>query len=155
MAMFKEITGNLVELALEKEFDVIAQGCNCFCRMRSGIAKAIVDKFPAAERVDNETIAGDIRKLGNYTIGTHFKYKKPVVKIINCYTQYRYDRDKQVADYDAITLCMRKINHQFKGQSIGLPLIGCGLAGGNWDIVKEIFKKELTDLDVTIVHFKE
>lgn len=155
MAMFKEIEGNLVELAANKEFDLIAHGCNCFCRMKSGVAKAIVDKFPAAEKADNETIAGDIRKLGNYTVATHFRYKKPIVKIINCYTQYRYDRDKQVVDYEAIALCMRKINSKFKTQSIGLPLIGCGLAGGDWNIVKDILKKELTDLDVTIVHLKK
>lgn len=155
MAIFKEIEGNLVEQALNNEFDLIAHGCNCFCRMKSGVAKAIVDKFPAAEKADNETIAGDIRKLGNYTVATHYKYKSPIVKIINCYTQYRYDRYTTVVDYEAITLCMRKINAKFSGQLIGLPLIGCGLAGGDWDIVKAILKKELTDLDVTIIHLKK
>ena len=81
-------------------------------------------------------------------------------------------------DYEALTLCLRKINHIFKGKHIGLPLIGCGLAGGVWDYhklpktsdeeieiyeqfyhqekkdVKTIIQEELKDMDVTIVHYK-
>jgi hypothetical protein len=40
-------------------------------------------------------------------------------------------------DYEALTLCMRKINYTFTGKHIGLPMIGCGLAGGDWNIVKK------------------
>jgi len=50
---------------------------------------------------------------------------------------------------------MRKINHVFKGQHIGLPKIGCGLAGGDWNIVKEIIQKELKDCNVIIVIYKK
>jgi O-acetyl-ADP-ribose deacetylase (regulator of RNase III) len=50
---------------------------------------------------------------------------------------------------------MRKINHTFKGKHIGLPQIGCGLAGGDWSRVKEIIKKELKDCKVTVVIFKK
>jgi hypothetical protein len=75
-------------------------------------------------------------------------------------------------DYEALTLCLRKINHIFKGLHIGLPLIGCHLAGGVWDYeqlpegeqfdyitgrkkdVKTIIKQELKDMNVTIVHYK-
>lgn len=38
---------------------------------------------------------------------------------------------------------------------IGLPQIGCGLAGGDWNKVKEIIKKELKDCFVTVVIYKE
>jgi O-acetyl-ADP-ribose deacetylase (regulator of RNase III) len=46
---------------------------------------------------------------------------------------------------------MRKMNRVFKGMRIGLPQIGCGLAGGDWNRVKEIIQRELKDMDVTVV----
>jgi O-acetyl-ADP-ribose deacetylase (regulator of RNase III) len=48
---------------------------------------------------------------------------------------------------------MRKINHQYPRKKIGLPKIGCGLAGGDWNIVRQIIERELIDMDVTIVNF--
>ena len=82
-----------------------------------------------------------------------------ILTVINAYTQYHYGKnhkdgvDKPL-DYEALTLCMQKINHTFPGKHIGLPLIGCGLAGGDWERVKAIIQKELFAMDVTIVHYK-
>jgi glycine/serine hydroxymethyltransferase len=51
---------------------------------------------------------------------------------------------------------MRKMNFQFSGLRIGLPyVIGCGLAGGDWNHIKTIIQNELKDCDVTIVIFKK
>jgi O-acetyl-ADP-ribose deacetylase (regulator of RNase III) len=80
--------------------------------------------------------------------------------VLNAYTQYKYGRnhadgDAVPVDYDAITLCMRKINHNFKGMHIGLPMIGAGLAGGDWEKIKQIIKRELKDCIVTIVILKK
>ena len=60
---------------------------------------------------------------------------------------------------------MKKINSEFKGKHVGLPLIGCGIAGGIWErnlknnpshkTVKEIIQTELKDCDVTVVHYKK
>jgi O-acetyl-ADP-ribose deacetylase (regulator of RNase III) len=50
---------------------------------------------------------------------------------------------------------MKKINYKFKGKHIGLPLIGCGLAGGDVTIVKKIIQEELKDCTVTIVNYKK
>lgn len=49
---------------------------------------------------------------------------------------------------------MRNINKQYKGKHIGLPLIGAGLAGLDWDMVYKIIKDNLTDMDVTIVKYE-
>jgi O-acetyl-ADP-ribose deacetylase (regulator of RNase III) len=76
--------------------------------------------------------------------------------VVNSYTQYSYGKNhtdgvSKPLDYEALTLCMRKINHKFKGKHIGLPQIGCGLAGGDWQVVKKIIQKELKDCKVTVV----
>ena len=79
--------------------------------------------------------------------------------VINSYTQYKYGSNHKdgVAtpiDYEALTLCMRKINHTFKGKHIGLPKIGAGLAGGDWDRIKKIIQTELKDMKVSVVIYK-
>jgi len=66
-----------------------------------------------------------------------------------------YSTSEPQLDYNALTLCLRKINHKFSGHKIGLPKIGAGLAGGDWDIIKTIIERELKDMDVTIVYFKK
>lgn len=84
---------------------------------------------------------------------------KHPLNVVNCYTQFFPGRNlgkgEIPLDYEALTLCMRKMNNEFKGMHIGLPKIGCGLAGGDWERVREIIKKELYDCNVTIVLLKE
>jgi O-acetyl-ADP-ribose deacetylase (regulator of RNase III) len=58
-------------------------------------------------------------------------------------------------DYEALTLCLRKINKIFSGKKIGLPQIGSGLAGGNWNRIQSIIQQELRDCDVTVVIYKK
>ncbi len=109
----KEIEGDLIQLAKEGKFDIIAHGCNCFCTMGSGIAKQIKEHFPEAYEQDCKTIAGDIDKLGDYSAAWVYNDLKKVFGILNCYTQYEYGTNKINLDYEALTLVLRKINHQF------------------------------------------
>ena len=37
------------------------------------------------------------------------------------------------------------------GQRVGLPKIGAGLAGGDWDVIAKIIEEELSGENVTIV----
>lgn len=54
--------------------------------------------------------------------------------------------------YEAITAALAKVNGIAAGYeaSVHMPRIGCGLAGGTWDIVGPIVEKELVDVDVYI-----
>lgn len=164
---YREIKGDLVELTKQGYFDVITHGCNCFSTMGAGIAVPMknnfgCDMFPREAKLNKQgereaVEVGNIDKLGCIDYQTKI-INSHTVTVVNSYTQYRYGRnhadgDKCPVDYDAIALCMRKINHQFRGQRIGLPMIGCGLAGGDWNIVSEIIQSELFDCDVTVVVF--
>lgn len=167
MGTYKEVEGDLIKLAQQGKFDVITHGCNCFCQMGAGIAPQMAkafgcDKFPK----EAPEFKGDINKLGTIDYLTHtraggtseFDVFDFDLTVVNSYTQYHYGRNHKdgVAkpiDYEALTLCMRKINHTFKGKRIGLPgLIGCGLAGGDPNIVNQILKEELKDCNVFIVY---
>ena len=48
---------------------------------------------------------------------------------------------------------MKLINVDYKGKRIGYPLIGAGLAGGDWAVISEIIDQELVDVDHTLVEF--
>lgn len=151
----KEIKGDLVYLAQHDHFDLITHGCNCFCTMGSGIAPQIANAFPETRIADNKTIKGDISKLGKYSSAISRTIGNNDITIVNSYTQYGFDPKKRQLEYGAIRSCMMKINNDFKTMHIGIPLIGCGLAGGDWNIVKQIIQEELTDIYVTIVHYEK
>lgn len=48
---------------------------------------------------------------------------------------------------------MKWIAENYRDQRLGLPKIGAGLAGGNWNIIRKILEEELEGLDVTIVEY--
>jgi hypothetical protein len=77
-----------------------------------------------------------------------------LLTVVNSYSQYIPAAHLKPLDYEALTLCLRKINHTFKGKHIGLPKIGAGLAGGDWDRIKTIIQTELKDCNTTVVIFK-
>jgi O-acetyl-ADP-ribose deacetylase (regulator of RNase III) len=148
----KKRQGNLIELAKEGTFDVIVHGCNCWCEMGAGIAKAIRQSFPEAYEADRQTTPGDRSKLGTCTtaasqVGDH------TVHVVNAYTQFNYTKqgDEVLVDYDAVRSCMRWIKERFSGLRIGLPKIGAGLAGGDWGEISRIIDEELAEEDVTLV----
>lgn len=140
----KYIKGDLIRDG--ENFDVIGHGCNCFGTMGAGIAKDVKRIHPGAYKVDLETMYGSKNKLGTYS---EFDTGKFV--ILNLYTQYKYTRTDVDADYDAIRSCMERIRVNYGGMKIGLPLIGAGLAGGDWKIIEKIIEDELGNEDVSIV----
>lgn len=156
--------GDLAALGKKGEFDVIAHGVNCFCEQGRGIAKHFVKHFQTNHqhlyRLEAERFRGDINKLGQIEWRTHKVELDQVTNrgadlvVVNCYTQYRYGSNRVNVDYDAVRLCLRKLNHRFKGRRIGLPKIGCGEAKGDWMIVERMIKQELRDCTVTIVEYE-
>lgn len=157
---YKEIHGDLIKLAQKGKFDVIAHGCNIFATMGAGIAPLMAKNFGADKLpLEHPSLAGDVNKLGQIDYDTVGGQSHPMLTIVNCYTQQGFGRNhsngsSKPIDYEALTLCMRKINHTFKGKHIGLPKIGAGLAGGSWRKIKNIIKRELYSCNVTVVIYK-
>lgn len=146
----KKLEGDLLIFAEDNYFDVIIHGCNCFCDMGAGIALSIKEKYPEAYEVDSKTVEGDRSKLGDYTLCQTDKFT-----IVNAYTQYHWDISLGInVDYDAIRSVMKKIKKDFPNKRIGYPLIGAGIAGGDWEIISKIIDEELGDADHTAVIYK-
>lgn len=151
----KIINGDLIKLTLGKEFDIIVHGCNCFCTQGAGIALSMSRYFNTLNPIkypgEHITRKGDINKLGNIE---YSKFRLPLdsnVIVINAYTQYTYGNNS--VNYNAISLCLMKINFMFSGQNIGMPKIGCGLAGGDWNIVANLIDEHMYNMNVTVVEY--
>ena len=148
----KVIQGNLITLAKQNYFDVIVHGCNCFCTMGAGIAKAIKSEFPEAYEADCQTAKGDKNKLGTIS---YAKIDRDCINItvVNGYTQFNYSGSGVLVDYNAVASVFNLIKQQFSGQKIGYPKIGAGLAKGDWQMISSIIDRELESEDRTLVEF--
>ncbi len=144
----KIIKGDLIKLAKEGKFDVIVHGCNCFHTMGAGIARQIKENFPVAYMADKDTPYGELNKLGTISYARH-----DLVFIVNAYTQYNFGGSDRMVNYDAVRSCFVKIKKMFSGKRIGYPMIGAGLAGGDWNIISKLIDRELEGEDHTLVKY--
>ena len=141
---FQEKWGDLLKEA--SNYHAVIHGCNCHNTMGGGIAFGVAKMYPKAARVDKKTKHGDINKLGNIKV---VKINKKV-RIVNAYTQFVPGADVY---YSAIHLCLKKINDRFKGKKVALPMIGAGIAGGDFLIIRKMIIDELKDCYVTIIYW--
>jgi O-acetyl-ADP-ribose deacetylase (regulator of RNase III) len=171
--MINYIDGDVVKLAKEGAFDVVVHGCNCLSTMGAGVAPQMAKAF-GCDKFEMEMRGPNIEKLGNIDYETlYFEDNKTWTKypdedgkwatikltVVNAYTQYMYGKNhidgvSAPFDYEAFTICMRKMNHIFKGNHIGMPKIGSHLAGGDWNRIEKTIEIELSDCKVTVVNYK-
>lgn len=148
----RTIRGDLLQFALDGEFEAIVHGCNCQCVMGKGIALAIKQRFPEAYAADLATAKGDRSKLGTISIA-RIERGDRAFHVVNGYTQFHWQGRGIKADYEAIRNVMKALNVRFSGRRIGYPKIGAGLAGGDWTLIASIIEEELAGEDHTLVEF--
>ena len=162
MIVYKK--GNL----LESNCDIICHQVNCQRVMGSGIAKQIRDRWPEVyddycfniDRMYNGDFVSKSSDLLGMITWTELKNGK---YIMNFFSQDKFlPRDICHTDYEAFTDCCRTLkkfiaeyNLDKSKTIIGFPYkIGCGLAGGNWDIVSAIIEREFEGYEVEIYEYE-
>lgn len=164
--MIKTIKGDLIELALTGEFDIIAHGCNCYNQMGAGIALQIRKAFPGVLKADKaykvamEKIFGynhPLHMVGNmslYEISAEemMYHNIPKFMIANFYTQIQPGPDFRMQE--GLIPVLSKANLLFRGKKIGLPMIGAGIGGGDWKGIEYSIKALMGNCDVTIVEYQ-
>ena len=60
--------GNLLDLSLKGEFDIIINPSNCFHTPVSNLAKTIWKTYPFSKYIDLRTTNGNIKKLGGLVL---------------------------------------------------------------------------------------
>ena len=163
--MMKTIKGDLIKLAEQGKFDVIIHGCNCFHTMGGGIARQLAGKYPQVLKADKKTKYGDREKLGTYT-SAYIEVDGNIFTVVNVYTQYKWSFGSDVFEYDAF---QKFLNNQvefvrcynpssLRRKRIGFPMIGAGLAGGDWSRISKMIEKFSNDVapyaDVTVVEYQ-
>jgi len=150
--MLKHMNGDLIELAMGGEFDLIVHACNCYHDMSTGIGLEIKRNFPGAYEIDKLTPLGVPWKLGK-TSSEVCSNRTTGVRVVNAYTHFLPGREKPEDLYRNIEECFSQIVHLHQGDKIGIPKIGCGFAGGNWFDIKPIIERVMGNSDITVVHF--
>jgi len=152
----EEIKGNL----LDTEIKFIAHGVNCQNVMGSGVAKALYTKHPEVKKAYHSLNKKLVPEV--CTKKELLGIVQPVVcsetrTVYNCFTQEFYGRDKKIyVDYKSIKdvfEALTKILNTIDVFEIAIPKIGCGLAGGSWEIVKELIDEATGDLLDVYVYY--
>ena len=141
------IQDDLIKLFKHNETNVLIHGCNCLSTMGKGVALYIRREFPHAYQADKQFHLDKSQRLGKFSY-----WKKPQKDcwIINAYTQYNYksqgsypSQKVDLFSYNTFEQQMKDIfqfiNKNWQAETnksldelvISMPMIGCGLAGGN------------------------
>lgn len=145
----------------------IVHQVNCQGRMRSGIAKTVHDRYPEVYTKYHEVAImnkdNPERLLGHVLyvpVNGPNKVERQI--IVNIFGQNRYGYDnKQYTDYEALRKGFRHMAKtipecNLKNKVVAIPFnIGCGLGGGDWEIVYNMIVEELSDLHVIICKLPE
>lgn len=136
VVMIRYVKGDL----LNSNLKVIAHGCNCQGVMGSGIARQIRDRWPNVYEVYNLKY----QAMG-LELGTILPVQTPDGRVVvNCMTQKNFGGDGRLyVDYDAIAKCISAIDASVENwdvSEVGFPMIGAGLAGGDWSLIETIIE---------------
>lgn len=150
------VKGDLFEIIKYGDYNSILHGCNCFHTMGAGFAKQIAERYPEAVEADLKTVYGAIEKLGSWSAAL---VDNDNYVVFNLYTQYKISHTKDVFEYSAFDLILRKLRlfHETSAtrRNFIMPMIGSGLAHGNWPLIENIIKKHAKVLDITVVKYQK
>ena len=151
MVVIRFEQGNLLD------YEIFCHQVNCQGKMGAGLAKQIRSRYPI--------VYSDYMWFynnGYATLGRNI-YSHPAKNkwCVSMFAQDKYGRDRRYTDYTAFKTCLKNLEDIIKRnkieQDIAFPYgIGCGLAGGDWNIVLGMLKEfsEKIEQDVVIVSLK-
>lgn len=141
---------------MESDSKIVVHQVNCKGVMGSGLALQIKKRWPIVfEMYRNMCSTWDSDKplLGQCLIVPTFQKTGPEY-VANLFGQDGYGRNKQYTDYDALKLAFYNLHNGIKRlglSEIAFPYkIGCGLGGGDWDVVLQMIKDEFDDVQIII-----
>lgn len=131
---------------LKSDCTVIMHQANCFSTMGAGIAKSIAKLYPEAAIADKGYLGDPEEKLGKYSLAIIDD-----VTVVNLYGQFHYSAKTKQTNYGMLEKAIDSFlkfaetypNKAINLAKVGVPhKIGCGLAGGDWNIVEQILERQ-------------
>lgn len=146
--MIRERVGDL----LQSDANIIAHQTNCMGVMGAGVALQIKNKL-LDERAFEKYVDLCKRK-GEHLLG-HVQYLQGAGEkvIANVFGEYKPSYDKVDTDYDSLKEALILLHEEAKKYelSVAIPgLMGCGLAGGDWNIVRDMIEEIFGDSEVPL-----
>lgn len=150
---------------LESDCTTILHQANSFSVMGAGIAKAIADKYPEAHEADASLERSPEEKYGDFTCAIIGSGRSKVT-VGNLYGQYGTGKvdEKEMKERmfmldKALNQFLLSAKNELKDlidlKKVGVPHgMGCGLAGGDWSIVKDILERASLKHEVDIYIYK-
>ena len=128
--------GDLIELFQKGEFDIIAHGCNGRGIMGAGLAKQIADEFGDVPIFDQMFAGLGIRPGGILPVPLDDGV------IVNMYTQVNPGANARLRYIEkSCDALARWIQSSWAGwPTVGLPRIGAGIGGLQWDAVLRVIE---------------
>lgn len=133
---------------------IVCHQVNCRGVMGAGLAKQIRDLFPMLYEYYQETCRRHTpEELLGETLYYAVNYRGYDYTIANIFGQVNYGRRGRFTDYAAVRNALRKMRPMTDthlgirpSTRIRIPYkMGCGLGGGNWDVILSIIQEELID----------
>ena len=140
----QQIDGNILDITE----GIICHQVNCRGVMGAGIAKAIRNKYPL---VFDLYIQACKRHEAEELLGTAQIVKvSDTLRVVNMFGQVGYGRSGRFTNYGAVGESFRNLwdmmNKNNIDRQVYIPYrMGCGLAGGDWEIYQEIAYYHIPD----------
>lgn len=130
----------------------IAHGCNTRGVMGAGVAKIVKERYPEAF-TEYKYLCTVYESRPESLLGFNQIVKITSKRtIVNMFTQNFMATDRRAVNYEAIAECFRRVNNDPDIKVIAIPMIGAGLAGGNWEVISRIINDETPDTDVVVFY---
>jgi O-acetyl-ADP-ribose deacetylase (regulator of RNase III) len=137
--------GNLMDVTAGH----IVHGCNAQGVMGSGVALAVKNTYPYAYQDYRRIYEADAS--GGLVLGDAYPVEvSPALILWNAVTQHLYGTHRRQVNYEAIATCFERVNEGAIAlkdtvlSEIHIPMIGAGLGGGNWNIIKSIIEETVS-----------
>lgn len=143
----------------------IAHVCNDRGGWGRGFVVAVSQRWPAPEQAYRHWNAQHLWEGMPFELGyVQFVRVETDIHIANMIAQAGYGKNNQALHrgsesdatppirYDALERCLTDVAGWAKsrGATVHMPRIGCGLAGGKWELIEPILKKTLSELAVFV-----
>ncbi len=131
---------------------IICHICNDLGLWGAGFVLALSNKWSAPEEKYREAWTDN-------SIGLELGEIQPVqveadILVMNMVAQHRvgYTQGIPPIRYEALRKCLQSLATfaQKHEASVHMPRIGCGLAGGNWDVIRSIIEEELIAKNISV-----
>lgn len=149
MAKIQNIKGDATAPVSGYDYVVIMHCCNDINRWGKGFVVPLGEKYPEAKKsflLDRNPPLGKVSFIRSDNviianiIGQHKIWKIDGVPPI------RYEALEE--GFKHVQRAVSKIQASGKTVAVQFPLIGCGLAGGTWDVVSNLIESNITTTDL-------